>query len=261
MESHNKQSLVISILVHAAFVGVAVAFILLQAWLEKPSPVVFELVAPAASPQVSEQPSESMEPEVPLEPLRIEEPEPIRPVPDLPDLPQPEPEPPPPPPPPRPTPRPQPEPEPVKPISYEEWARNRSMPERVQRVEQPRRQPVQAVPEIETAVRSRLERQLSPIQLQGMDFSQVESSDALQRYLADLRRRIQAAFQPSGSSLEAEAYFTVTATGRITSPRINRTSGNAAFDQSVLRTLQTARSPGPPPGNRDYTFSLIFRSE
>ena len=246
MDRQTKQSLIISVFVHGAFVGLAMVVVFLEAWLDKPEPVVFELVAAAASPQVRETRDAPAEAEAPLEPLRVDEPEPIKPVPDVPDIPEPEPE---------------PEPEPVKTLSYEDWAKNRELPERVQRVQQSRPKPVRDVPEIETDVRARLEKELSPIQLQGVDFSQIESSDALQRYLGDLRRRIQEAFEPSGSNLEAEAYFTVTATGRISAARINKSSGNPAFDESVLRTLRAARAPGPPPGNREYTFSLVFRSE
>jgi TonB family protein len=260
MERQIKQSMVISILVHAALIGIAFLFVFLESWFKKPEPVIFELVA-AASPQVSEAPQEDI-PDVPLEPLKVDQPDPIKPLPDVPDLPEPEPEPEPlPKPKPEPKPVPKPEPEPVKKLSYEDWAKNRDMPERVQRVQQPKPKPVQNVPEIETDVRARLEKQLSPIKIQGVDLSQIQSSDALQRYLSALRQNIQKAFEPSGSLLEAEAYFTVTAQGILSSASIHRSSGNAAFDRSVLRTLQTARTPGPPPGNREYTFSLVFRSE
>lgn len=247
MDREVKQSLVISLFVHAGFVFFALLFVFLETWLEEPEPVVFELVAASAPAQVRERPAELPE-EAPLEPLEVEEPDPIEPPPELPDLPEPEPEPP-------------PAPEPVQTLSFEEWARNRDLPERVQRVQRERTRTPENVPEIETDVRSRLERQLSPIRIEGVDLSDIDTSDALQRYLAALRQRIQSAFQPSGSSLEAEAYFTVSADGRLSNPRINRSSGNPAFDQSVLRTLRTARAPGPPPGNRDYTFSLVFRSE
>lgn len=256
MERQIKQSMVISILVHAAIVGAAFLFLLLESWIKKPEPVVFELVA-AAAPQVRETPQVA-EPDVPLEPLKVDSPDPIKKAPEVPDLPQPKPE---PKPEPKPKPIPKPKPEPVKKLSYDEWKRDRDLPDRVQRVQQPKPKPVQNVPGIETDVRARLERQLSPIQIQGVDLSRLESSDALQRYLSALRQQIQAAFEPSGSNLEAEAYFTVTAQGNLSSGRIHRSSGNAAFDRSVLRTLQTARTPGPPPGNRAYEFSLVFRSE
>ena len=253
MERQIRQSFVISLLIHAGFIGFGLLFLLLQSWLRKPEPVIFELVPAAAAPAAAERAETIPDQQPSVDPLKIPQADPLKPVPKVPDLPEPKPE-------PAPTPQPKPEPAPPKQISYEEWARNRNLPDRVQRVQQPRNTPV-PTPEIETNVRDRLERQLSPIRLQGADIGQVESSDALQRYLADLRRRIQAAFSPSGSGLQAEAYFTVTRDGRITRARVQDSSGNPAFDQSVLRTLQVARAPGPPPGGRDYTFSLVFRSE
>ncbi|HKJ90923.1 MAG TPA: TonB family protein [Oceanipulchritudo sp.] len=245
MERGTKQSLIISLLIHALFVGLALVFILASEWFEKPEPVVFELVA-AAAPPSRETPEEPVEETSPQEPLRVEDPEPMRPVPEIPELPEPEPE---------------PEPEPVRTVSFEEWSRNRELPERVQRVRQPREERSREVPQIETDVRARLERQLSSIRIEGIDLSDVESSDALQRYLGALRQRIQNAFEPSGANLEAEALFSITPEGRLTDARIQRTSGNSPFDQSVLRTLRSIRTPGPPPGNREYTFSLVFRSE
>ena len=254
MQRQTQQSLFLSLFLHVALLGCAILFFLVERWLKEPEPVVFELVAGAAAPPPRQQPREAPE-DVPLEPLQMPEPEPLKPPPKVPDLPEPVPE-----PPPKPKPEP-PKPKPKPTVSYEDWARDRDMPDRVQRVQQPKPKPVTNVPEIETNLRDRLEKQLSPIRLQGADISQIESADALQRYLADLRRRIQAAFQPTCSMLQAEAYFTVSASGVLTAARIHQSSGDAAFDRSVLRTLQTARTPGPPPGNRDYTFWLVFRSE
>ncbi|MEX0331583.1 MAG: TonB family protein [Puniceicoccaceae bacterium] len=247
MERQTRQSVTISVLIHGGFVALALLFLLLERWLEEPEPIVFELVAGAPAPVTQERPAEPIE-ESPLEPLEVPDTEPIKPLPDVPELPEPEPDPP-----------PEPEPEPVKTISAEEFFRNRDRPDRVQRVQQPRTRPVTA-PEIETNVRDRLS-QLPEIQIQGAEIGQFESNDALLRYLAALRQQIQAAFEPTGSNLQAEAYFTVTAQGRITNARIHKSSGDAAFDRSAIRTLQVARTPGPPPGGRDYTFSLVFRSE
>lgn len=244
MERGTRQSFILSLVIHGVFAGMAVLFIFIESWFEEPEPVVFELVA-AASPAAAETPTEApaTEPELP-EPIRVDEPEPLRPPPEVPDLPEPEPE-----------------PEPVRKLSFEEWARNRELPERVQRVRRERERPMDPVPEIETDVRSRLEEQLSQIQVEGINLDAVQSTDPLQRYLSALRRRIQDRFEPGGSDLEAEVFFTVTADGRLTGARIQRSSGNPAFDQSVLRTLWETRPPGRPPGDRDFTFSLVFRSE
>lgn len=251
MERETKQSLVLSFIIHGGIIGFAVLFLILEAWLDRPEPVVFELVSPAAaSPAIQEQPSETVE-ETPIDPLDIPDPEPIQEAPIIPDLPKPVVE----PPPPKPKPKP-PEPEPVKKVSASDFFKNRDRPDRIQKVEQKRKKPVVA-PKIETNVR----KQLSDIQLIGPDIGQVDSSDALMRYLAELRKRVQSTFNPSGSALKAEVYFTVTDSGRILYPRIHNSSGVPAFDESVIRAMQVAKAPGPPPGNREYEFSLIFRSE
>ena len=255
MQRETKQSLVLSFIIHGGIIGFAVLFLILEAWLDRPEPVVFELISPAAaSPAIQEQPSETVE-EAPIDPLDIPDPEPIQEAPIIPELPKPVVE----PPPPKPKPKP-PEPEPVKKVSASDFFKNRDRPDRIQKVEQKRKEPVVA-PKIETNLRKQLEKQLSDIQLRGADIGQVDSSDALMRYLAELRSRVQSTFNPSGSALKAEVYFTVTASGRILDPRIHNSSGVLAFDESVIRAMQVARSPGPPPGNREYEFSLIFRSE
>lgn len=254
MQNHNKQSVIISILVHFGFVGMAVLILFLEHWLQKPEPMVFELVSAAAPPQ--QQPQEQpMEEEVPLEPLEVPDiPDSIEPLPDVPDLPEPEPE----PEPPKPEP---PKPEPKEPelITADDFFRDRDRPERIKRVEKPRQKPV-VTPELKTDIRDRL-KNISEIEIQGADIGQIQSNDELLRYLSALRSRIESAFEPRGSLLEAEVYFTVTATGLILNPNINRTSGDSAFDQSVLSAMRSARTPGPPPGNRAYSFSLVFRSK
>jgi TonB family protein len=251
MQSHNKQSVIISILVHVGFVSMAVLVLVLERWLEDPEPLVFELVA-EAGPQAVEQPREQpMEEEVPLEPLEVPDiPDPIEPIPDVPDLPEPEPEPEPP--------KPEPEPEKPKLISADDFFKNRDRPEPVQRVEKPRKKPV-VTPELKTDIRDRLKKTISDIKIEGPTIG-IQSNDELLIYLSALRRQIEAAFEPRGAQLEAEVYFTVSATGRILNPSINRSSGDTAFDQSVIRTMRATQTPGPPPGNRAYSFSLVFRS-
>jgi TonB family protein len=254
VERTTQQSVVISILIHGGIVAFALFFIWFEGFLSKPEPVVFELVAGAAAP--APQQATEATPEMLIRPMEVPTAEPLKPLPDIPDLPEP-----PPPEPAKPKPKPEaPKPEPQKQISYEDWAKTRDLPDRVQTVQQPKSKPIKT-PQIETNVRDRLEKQLSPIRLQGADIGQIETNDALQRYLAALRQRIQTAFEPSGSGLQAEAYFTVTAQGRLINGKVHSSSGDAAFDRSVLRTLQIAPTPGPPPGNRDFTFSLVFRSE
>jgi TonB family protein len=238
--------MIVSVLIHLTFVMAGVAFFLLETFFEEPEPVVFELVA-ASAPTQPRQPEQARE-EAPPEdvpPLRTETLDPLEEMPEIPEEPPPPPE---------------PEPAPRKIMNFEDWARNRDLPDQVQRVERQERREVET-PEIRTNLRERLEQELPAIQVEGMDLAVSENNDALQRYLAQLRQRIEAAFVPSGADLQAEAVFTVTANGRIREIRLKQPSGNAAFDDSVRRALRTARSPGSPPESRAYTFSLVFRSE
>jgi len=244
MSPETRQSMIVSVLIHGAFVLAGMAIFLLETFFEEPEPVVFELVAasaPATPPQPEKPQPQTPPDEVP--PLPREPLEPLKKMPEIPEE----------------TPPPEPEPEPRKIMNFEDWARSRNLPEQVQRV-QPRERRDVATPEIRSNLRERLEQELPAIQMEETDLSLADNSEALQRYLAQLRQRIEAAFVSTGGDLQAEAVFTVTAAGRIRAARLKQRSGNAAFDESVLRALRTARSPGSPPENRNYEFSLVFRA-
>ena len=53
--------------------------------------------------------------------------------------------------------------------------------------------------------------------------------------------------------------FQVSATGVISGARIVQSSGNAEFDQAIIKALQTIRPIGPPPTNRAETFRIPIR--
>ena len=254
MQRETKQSLVLSFIIHGGFIVFAVLFLILEVWLDRPEPVVFELVSPAAaSPAIQDQPSETVE-ETPIDPLEIPDAPPIQEAPDIPDLPKPVVE----PPPPKPKPKP-PEPEPIKKMSINDFRKDHKVPDRVQQVQPQKRKPVTA-PKITSNVRKRLEQQVAETRIIGAEIGQVDSADEIMRYLAELRRRAHNYFRPSGSKLKAEVHFRVSSTGAILSPRIASSSGVPAFDESALRAMQLVRSPGPPPGNQEE-FSFVFRSE
>jgi TonB family protein len=82
-------------------------------------------------------------------------------------------------------------------------------------------------------------------------------------YSARLRSRIDAAWtkpaQLAGVNLVAEIVFDVSASGRITNVRLSRSSGNSAFDQSILAALRRATSAGPTPTGQAHQFTLPFR--
>lgn len=82
-------------------------------------------------------------------------------------------------------------------------------------------------------------------------------------YQSRLRARIDAAWQKppqlAGVRLVAEVIFSVSADGRIANVRINPSSGNAAFDQSVLAAFRQATSAGATPTGQSHEFQLSFR--
>ena len=86
---------------------------------------------------------------------------------------------------------------------------------------------------------------------------------ALGDYSSRLRSRIDAAWvkpaQLAGIRFVAEVVFDVSPNGQITNIRLDRSSGNAAFDQSILAAFRNASSAGPTPTGQPYQFSLPFR--
>jgi len=250
--------------------GVFLVALFLVPWLlslrQPPPELFFELVSLPPDGEVmpqqpTEQPPEHAEPEP--RPLRVEELESLESLPQidlerlLPPEPEPEPE-----PAPTPTPvrAPPPEPPPPQRVSYDQWREGRDLPERTTRTQPaPRRQPT-PVPQVETRVRERLESALSDIRYDRRDLSSNVSPDEMAAYISALSRRLQGAFEPIGSSLEAEVEFQVQSNGRFSNIRIIRGSGRREFDDAVHRTFSRTQPPGPPPGGRAYTFTLTFRS-
>lgn len=237
--------------VHAFFVLAAAFLAILSAWKRTPEPVVFELVAAAApAPSTRDPDPASREEAIPRFEVR-----PVQPLKSLPDVPEE----------PLPTPPgrepaiPAPQPKPRPSISYEEWSRNRNLPDRRQTVQRPASS-ARPAPEIQTEIRNRLENSVSEMRIEGLRMGSVRDMDALVRYQVLLSKAIERVFTPTGQGLVATATFFVDPGGRIHSPRIAESSGVAGFDQAVLRALNTARSPGPPPETRTFEFSLTFRS-
>lgn len=217
---------------------------------------VFEIVETvAAQPQP---PSSEVSPPLPDIPLPD-----LPPVPDLADIPKPvvpqlQPQ------PPQPTPPAPPSPTPPKPkvMSYEDFIRQNPI-----RDPQPR-QPVRPQPRINpNDVRIDVPRPVvhsnpTPSANNPPPLSR-QQLDALGAYSAKLRSRIVAAWtKPDGlASVGAAAtvVFDVSASGRITNARLNPSSGNAAFDQSVLSAFRRVVSAGPTPTGQGHSFTMTFR--
>jgi TonB family protein len=240
----------LSLGVHGAAILGAVIFSLLTTCKTEPEPLVFELVGAAPAPQQSD--SARPDPES-IDAFKVEE---LPPLPDVPELPRKKPT-----PTPIQSPVPTPPPKPArKQISYEEFIKNRELPDRRQVVQRPSNQRV-ATTEITTDIRKRLESEPSDIRIEGISVASAQDMDALLRYQVLLSQAIERVFVPQGDGLIATVLFSVSSSGRIHSGRIVQSSGVGAFDQAALRALQVARAPGPPPGNQTLQFSLNFRSK
>lgn len=234
----------------------------LPKWEKREELHVFEIVAPPANLPLA--PEQGPIAPTPPKPLNLPRPEQLKPVPDIP-TPEPEPAPTPPPKPsptppkaepPPPTPAPAPAPQ-----SYEEWVKNRKLPEKtVTPQPAPARQPVN-VPRVNTQIREQLREAVSGLQVQNFTAGNAAEADEMNLYRQRLNAVLQAAFEGSGRNLSAKVSFQVTASGQFTNVVIVRSSGDEAFDLECRRVFQRARPPGPPPGRVTRTFQTDFNSE
>jgi TonB family protein len=89
-----------------------------------------------------------------------------------------------------------------------------------------------------------------------------EQQSQLDTYISMLIQELKKAHElPPGVSdqLEAKVTFDITASGAILNPRISKSSGNRAFDESVLDAFRRMRSIGPTPTRRPDTWTVTFR--
>ncbi len=250
--STNKPALLTAVALHGLIVVVAVVFAVLDR-LRTEEPVhVFELVSLADEPPSPDPaptpPAPAPEPDP--EPLTVEELEELREIPPLPEPPRPEP--------PPPDPPPAPAPEPPRQVRFEDWARDRNLPERVQRVE-PRPRPAAPQPRIETNIRERL-REVSDLRVEDFRAASSREQSEMEAYLNTIRARLRAAFEPVGVDHVARVRFEVGADGRIGRVDFIERSGNPVFDESVRRTFQSIGRFPPPPSGRAHSWTTTFRS-
>ena len=86
---------------------------------------------------------------------------------------------------------------------------------------------------------------------------------ALQRYGDQLNRRLNSAWRKpdtlSGINLVATLVFDVSSSGRISNIRFRPGSGNAGFDESVRAAFARVGSAGATPTGQGHTFTMSFR--
>ena len=81
-------------------------------------------------------------------------------------------------------------------------------------------------------------------------------------YIALLRQHLREAHQRPdglGDLLQATVEFRLNADGSVSSPRIVTSSGNAAFDRSVLAAFRAMQPLPAPPAGTANTYTVTFK--
>ena len=89
-----------------------------------------------------------------------------------------------------------------------------------------------------------------------------EEHNQLDTYISLLIQELKKAHEPPpgvSDRLETKVTFDITASGAILNPRISKSSGDKAFDDSVLEAFLRMRSIGPTPDHRSATWSVTFK--
>jgi colicin import membrane protein len=89
-----------------------------------------------------------------------------------------------------------------------------------------------------------------------------EEQSELNTYISFLLNALKEAHEPPpgvSDTLEAKVTFDITAGGAILSPRISKSSGDRAFDQSVLEAFRRVKSIGPTPDGKADTWTVTFK--
>lgn len=276
--STDRQALLISGALHGALVGLAVLVGVVTTAFKTKETLDFELVEAdtyameaqsAAAPPAAEPTPTVSKPDFAKLPQ-------IRPV-ELPPIPDPIPE---PAPDRTPDPKPTPKPDPVvkpKPTPPKPEAKPEPKPERISYQQfvkdnpqkpKPQAKPTTAKPAQPVRIQSgnlteRLKSRVGSISMVGATGDGTgTAARAVASWGQKVRERLQAAFQPLGTSgLTADVEFTVTAGGQFTGARIVRSSGDVTFDRSVLDTFKNAQSPGASPDGKPHTWKLTLIAE
>ena len=89
-----------------------------------------------------------------------------------------------------------------------------------------------------------------------------EEQSELNTYISFLLNALKEAHEPPpgvSDALEAKVTFDITASGAILYPRISKSSGDRAFDQSVLEAFRRVKSIGPTPTGKPDTWTVTFK--
>ena len=89
-----------------------------------------------------------------------------------------------------------------------------------------------------------------------------EQQSQMDTYISLLIQELKKAHEPPpgvSDRLETKVTFDITASGAILNPRISKSSGDKAFDESVLEAFLRMRSIGPTPNRRADTWTVTFK--
>lgn len=95
----------------------------------------------------------------------------------------------------------------------------------------------------------------------GKALSREEQSE-LNTYISFLLNALKEAHEPPpgvNDQMEAKVTFDITASGSILNPRISKSSGDRAFDDSVIDAFHRVKSIGPTPNGKSDTWTVTFR--
>jgi TonB family protein len=92
-----------------------------------------------------------------------------------------------------------------------------------------------------------------------------QQNSALSRYMGRLVANIDAAWtkpaELEGINLIARVLFNVSSSGLLSNPRLTKSSGNAAFDRSIISAFKLANTIGPTPTGQGYQYALDFTTD
>lgn len=92
-----------------------------------------------------------------------------------------------------------------------------------------------------------------------------QQNSALSRYMGRLLANIDAAWtkpaELEGINLIAQVLFNVSSSGLLSNPRLTKSSGNAAFDRSIISAFKLANTIGPTPTGQGHQYTLDFTTD
>jgi protein TonB len=255
MNIKKNQSLWTSVILHVAVLVGLFLTTIVEAFLPKDKPHVFEMVS-EPSPQDSSQSAAPTE-----TPPSMELPD-VKPMADIPDPVMPEPAPPKPRPEPTPV-KPTPAPEPQKLMSLDDFRKDNPPRQPKPRPQQQTRTPVKT-PVIDTSKYSRNLQNNLPTTVHNPSGSLTAAErTALQRYGDQLNSRLNRAWiKPAnlaGVGLTVTVVFDVSSSGRISNIRLRPASGNSSFDASVKAAFKRVGSGGVTPTGQGHSFTMSFK--